>query len=153
MVIASKAMQGKIKDASALPGKRVAIMENTSYHTWLLEQNQTTWSANPVVIKIMLTPESVMAVDAGEVDFTLVDSDIAIWATRHQLKNAKAVFPVGPKEELGWAFRKEDKDLQAAVQKFFAEQKESDTSAFNQIWEKHFGISLNKFISVINSTR
>ena len=153
MVIASKAMQGKIKTASALAGKSAAIEKDTSYHTWLQEQNQSTWAASPVIIKLMPSQESVMAVDAGEVDFTLVDSEIAIWITRKQLRNAKAVFPVGPMEELGWAFRKDDKDLQAVVQKFFAKQKESDASAFNQIWERYFGISLNKFISVINSTR
>ncbi len=50
-------------------------------------------------------------------------------------------------------FGKDDKDLQAAVQKFFTEQKNNDASPFNQIWQKYYGISLNKFISVISFTR
>lgn len=153
MVIASKAMQGEIKTASDLAGKTAAIAKDTSYHTWLQEQNQTRFASNPVKFKLLDAQESFTAVDTGTVDFTLADADIAIWLTRHQLKQAKTAFPVGPSDEIGWAFRKEDKDLQATVQKFFNAQRDNETSPINQTWQKHFGISLNKFIGVINSTR
>ncbi len=153
MVIISKPAQGKIKTIDDLAGKTVSIEKDTSYQTWLQQQNETTWHTNPVNIKVAPTQASLLAVDAAEIDFTIVDSDIAIWVARHQLKNAKIAFPVGPIEELGWAFRKQDKDLQAIAQKFFAEQRENEASAFNQIWQRHFGISLNKFVSVIQSTK
>jgi ABC-type amino acid transport substrate-binding protein len=153
MVISAKAMAGKIKAAPALAGKTAAIEKDTSYHTWLEEQNQAAYSANPVVIKLLPTQNSFAAVDAGEVDFTLADSDAAIWAVRYQLKNAKTAFPVGPVDEIGWAFNKADKDLQATVQKFFDNQRKADNSLFNQIWERYFGIGLNKFNSINSFTR
>lgn len=153
MVILSKPMQGKIKAAPDLAGKTTATDKDTSFHTWLQEQNQTLYAANPVTIKLMDTLKSMTAVEAGEVDFVLTDANMAIWVTRNQLKAAKAGFTVGPTEELGWAMRKDDKDLQATVQKFFDQQKANDASAFNQIWQKHYGISLNKFISIISFTR
>ncbi|MBK6905948.1 MAG: transporter substrate-binding domain-containing protein [Rhodocyclaceae bacterium] len=153
MVIVSSAMKGKLKAAPDLAGKTAAIEKGTSYETWLREQNRTSYAASPVKVLLLDMKESLSAVEVGKADFTLADSDAAIWAVRHQLKNATTAFTVGPTDEIGWAFRKEDKDLQAAAQKFVDEQRKSDTSSFNQIWEKYFGISLNKFVSLINSTR
>jgi membrane-bound lytic murein transglycosylase F len=153
MVIASKAMKGKVKTAADLAGKTAAVEVNTSYHTWLLEQNQTTYSANPVKLALMNTQESFLAVESGKVDFTIGDADIALWSVRHQLKNASTAFPVGPSDEIGWAFRKDDKDLQLSVQKFFTSQLKNDESPANQIWKKNYGISLNTFIRMIGSTQ
>jgi membrane-bound lytic murein transglycosylase MltF len=101
----------------------------------------------------MLPNDSAKAVDAGEVDFTLMDSDAALWATRHQLKNAVAAFPVGPLEGVGWAFRKDDKDLQAAVQAFFAAERVDLDSALQALWTKTYGLSLTKFITLITAIK
>ena len=119
MVIVSKSMKGQIKEVTDLAGKSAAIERDTSYHTWLQAQNRITWANNPVKLALLSTQESFAAVEAETADFTLADSDLAIWSARHQLKSAKTAFPIGPTDEIGWAFRKEDKDLQAAVQVFF----------------------------------
>jgi hypothetical protein len=74
------------------------------------------------------TVNSIQAVDKGEIDFTLLDSDMAIWVTRYQFKNAMVAFPVGPTDDIGWAFRKQDTDRQTAVQAFFDSQKASASS-------------------------
>jgi membrane-bound lytic murein transglycosylase MltF len=153
MVVAHAATRARLKSAADLAGLRAAVEKNTSLHTWLEEQNLGAYAARPIKIELMATTDDAIAgVDAGNADFTLLDSDAAIWTTRHQLKNAYVAFPVGPKDEIGWAFRKEDKDLQAAVATFFAQQKSRENSEFNQIWVKHLGLGLNKFIAVINST-
>ncbi len=149
MVIASKSMKAQIKDSVDLAGKTAAIEKDTSYQTWLQTQNQTVWASNPVKLALLSTQESFAAVEAGTADFTLADSEIAIWAARHQLKNAKTAFPLGPTDELGWAFRKQDKDLQAAVQVFFDQQRKNPGSEFNQIWQHHFGRSLTEFIALM----
>ena len=52
------------------------------------------------------------AVDKKIVDFTIIGADGALNWTRKKVKNSVVAFPVGSANELGWAFRKEDKGLQ-----------------------------------------
>jgi membrane-bound lytic murein transglycosylase F len=153
MVIAAKPMKGGIKTVADLAGKTVAVEKNTSWHTWLNAQNQTSYFANPVRFSLLSTQESFAAVEAAKVDFTVADSDMAMWSARHQFKNAATAFPVGPADEIGWAFRKEDKDLQAAVQKFFDVQRKNPSSDVNNIWKAHFGRTLTEFIALMAAVK
>lgn len=153
MVVANIKLKNRLQSADQLAGLHAAVLDNSSYSTWLLEQNQTRYAAHPVRIELMSVEDSLRAVDSGKLDFTLLDSDIAIWTTRHQLKHAYVAFPVGAKDEVGWAMRKQDKDLQAAVAAFFAEQKRNEDSALNRIWTPHYGLSLNRLITLVNSTQ
>jgi membrane-bound lytic murein transglycosylase MltF len=153
MVIVNTAAKGQFHTAADLAGKVAAVEKDTSQHSWLQDQNTSTYAANPVRIILMPFNDGVRAVDAGEVDFTLLDTDAAIWSTRHQFKQAMVVFPVGPTEEIGWGFRKDDKDLQAAVQAFFETQKAMATSPLNQIWERAFGLTLTKFERLVRATQ
>ena len=130
-----------------------AVEKDSLQHSWLQEQNTSTYAANPVRLTSMLTDDGVKAVAAGEVDFTLLDSDGALWATRHQFKNTMVTFSVGPLKELGWAFRKDDQDLQAAVQSFFAAQRADPDSALQALWTKTYGLSLTKFITLMTAIK
>lgn len=149
MVIVAKEMKAKIKTAADLAGKTAAVEKDTSFHTWLQAQNQTTYAADPVNLELLGTTDSLLAVEAGKADFTIADSDIAIWAVRHELKSATTAFPVGPIDEIGWGFRKDDKDLQAAAQKFIDVQRRNPDSELNSIWKKHFGRTLTEFIALM----
>ncbi|MBK6639455.1 MAG: transporter substrate-binding domain-containing protein [Rhodocyclaceae bacterium] len=149
MVIVSSAMKGKLKAPPDRAGKTAAVEKDTSFHTWLQVQNQTTYANNPVKLELLGTTDSLLAVEAGKVDFTIADSDIAIWAVRHELKSATTAFPVGATDELGWGFRKDDKDLQAAAQKFIDDQRRNPDSELNSIWKKHFGRTLTEFIALM----
>ena len=53
--------------------------------------------------------------------------------------------PVGELQEIGWALRKEDAELRRRVEAFFHEQKATQATSLNQIWDRHFGVSLNRF--------
>ena len=153
MVIVNQAHKARFHTPEDLAGKVAAVEKDTSHHSWLQDQNTSTYAANPVRLTLMPFNDGIKAVDAGEVDFTLLDTDAAIWSTRHQFKQAMVVFPVGPTEEIGWAFRKDDKDLQAAVQAFFETQKAMATSPLNQIWERAFGLTLTKFERLVRATQ
>ncbi len=152
MVIVQKSNKARFRKVADLAGKNGAIEKNTSYHTWLDQQNLGQLAANPTRLQFMLTPETIRAVEQGQVDFTLADANMAIWATR-QLKQITVAFPVGDSDEVGWAFRKQDKDLQAAVQQFFDAQRKQPDSAFNAIWRKNFGRSLTEFIELMAAIR
>ena len=151
MVVVNTARQKQFNGPADLAGKTAAVQKDTSFHTWLQAQNEDAYAANPVQIQLLGPGASLTAVDAGAVDFAMADADAAIWSTRYQFKNAVVAFPVGPTDEIGWAFRKEDQDLQAAVAQFFARQKASPTSTLNRIWENHFGLTLNKFETLVKT--
>lgn len=153
MVIVNKSLKNKIKTPADLAGRTALIEKNTSYQTWIAEQNKTTYTTNPVKIEFMLEAPARKAVNSGRDAFLLTDADVAIWATRNDIKNCVVVFPVGPADEIGWAFRKEDKDLQAAAQKFFDAQRGNPDSVLNTIWKNYFGRSLTEFIALMLSVK
>jgi membrane-bound lytic murein transglycosylase MltF len=92
----------------------------------------------------MTTDESMQAVDTKFVDFTVIGADGALNWTRNKVKNVVVAFPVGDTTEVGWAFRKKDKDLQEAVRRFFDSQA-AVGSRFDEIWKEKVGIRLSEF--------
>lgn len=151
MVIVGQGAKEAIRAPGDLAGRMAAAEPGTSYLTWLEQANADTYSEAPVQITQMPLKEALKAVESGAQDFTLLDADMAIWTVRNQLKNAAVAFPVGPQDEIGWAMRREDLDLQQAVTDFFAAQRGDATSEFNRIWQRHFGISLSKFEKLIDT--
>lgn len=69
-----------------------------------------------------------------------------------EMKGALVAFPVVPVDKIGWAFRKQDKDLQKYVEKFFEKQKTKKNSEVNLIWKKYFGMSLSQYIKLMTAT-
>lgn len=153
MVIVNNWKKPQFRNAADLAGKLVAVEKDTSFHTWIEEQNKLLHFDNPILIKLMSSADSLLAVDAGKADFTLLDSDMAMWSARHQLKNATVAFPVGATDEIGWAFRKDDKDLQAAAQKFFNTQRKDANTELNKIWKHHYGRTLTEFVALMMSVK
>ncbi len=149
MVVVNRRNKRELKTVSDLAGKVAAVAKDTSFHTWLQAQNKTTFKDNPVRIQLITGVASVNAVNAGQVDFTLLDGDLAIWATMHQFNQAVLGFPVGPIDELGWAFRKDDKDLQAVVKQYFETERKAPYSETNKRWKRNYGLSLQEFIKMM----
>jgi len=151
MVVVNRSRKEAIRGASDLAGKVAAVEKDTSYHTWLQEQNQGAFALKPVMIRLMNTDECLKTVDKGDADFTMVDSDAAIWAVRQEYRNLDMAFPVGTTDENGWGLRKQDKDLQDEVRRFFREQRADEQSALNRIWQKYYGMSLTQFIRLVGA--
>jgi membrane-bound lytic murein transglycosylase F len=150
MVLVHKSKKTEFKTPADLCGKVAATVKDTSFHTWLQEQNERVHVANPIQFEFVTNnEEGLQAVDEGRVDFTITNTEFAMWSTRHRVKNTVSAFVVGPMEYIGWGFRKEDKDLQAAVQKFFDTQRADENSPLNQIWDKYFDMTLIDFIGLM----
>jgi ABC-type amino acid transport substrate-binding protein len=152
MVIVHKSRAGGFSQLADLAGKTAAVERNTSYHTWLLEQNHGIFAASPVQFQFRSVPDSLKAVEQHEADFTLVDVDIALWNTTHRRTDLSVVFPVGPIDEIGWAFRKQDRDLRNAVEEIFHKQAQDETSDLNRIWKEEFGVTLLQMKALIHAT-
>ena len=151
MVIAGKNQDDPLRGPDDLGGRRAAAEPGTSYITWLEEANRGAYADDPIQITPMQLPDAIQAVEAGALDFTLLDADMAIWTVRNELQNATVAFPVGPMDEIGWAVRRDDLELQTAIRAFFGAQRTSGASELNQIWERHFGVSLEMFDKLIQS--
>jgi membrane-bound lytic murein transglycosylase MltF len=144
VVVVHKDNQTAYKGVADLAGKNAAIQKGTSYHSWLEKQNTGPLASNPIKIQFMTTDESMRAVDAKTADFTIIGADGALNWTRNKVKNLVVAFPVGDTTEVGWAFRKKDKDLQEAVRRFFNSQA-AVGSRFDDIWKEKVGIALSEF--------
>lgn len=151
MVLVRSSERERFKTEADLAGKTAVAEKSTSYHTWLLEQNQGAFFAQPVTVRLQPVDEGFRAVAGGLADFTMIDADAAIWAIRNQYADLDMAFAVGPTDEIGWGFRKEDKDLQEAARQFFEQQRADDRSDLNRIWQKYYGMTLTGFIDLVSS--
>lgn len=150
VVVVNKSKQALFKSEADLGGKTAATMKDSSWQTWLEDQNRKTYVSNPVQLKIVPSQDVLKTVDEGGADFALSDMDLAMWFTKHELKNSVIAFAVGVKTEIAWAFRRGDKDLQAAMQKFIDTQKPAKDSALNKVWIDNYGMTLPEFVDMIN---
>lgn len=143
-VVVHRDHQSRFTTEADLKGKTAAIQKGTTYYTWMEEKNKTDFADNPIAIQFMTTDESMTAVDTKTVDFTIIGADGALNWTRNKIKNSVVAFPVGTVTEVGWAFRKDDRDLQEAAKLFFETQRKVG-SQFDTIWQEKVGISLSEF--------
>ncbi|WP_028571655.1 transporter substrate-binding domain-containing protein [Desulfonatronum lacustre] len=151
MVLVNAESQSTIRGPSELGGKVAVVEKDTSYHTWLQDRNQTTFKDEPVDIRLQPTADGLNNLAQGRADFTVIDADAAFWIIRHQFPDLIMAFPVGSMEEVGWGIRKESPELRQALQNFFDQQRAGRDSALNATWNRHFGMNLNQFISLLGS--
>ena len=144
VVVVNKDNQAVYKGVVDLAGKNAVIQKGTSYYSWLETQNAGPLASNPIHIQFMTTDESMQAVDAKSADFTIIGADGALNWTRNKVKNVVVAFPIGDTTEVGWAFRKKDRDLQEAVCRFF-DSEAAVGSRFDEIWKEKVGIPLSEF--------
>ena len=71
MVLVHRTRQAQFRTPADLAGKVAAIEKDVSQHSWLQDENTSTYAANPVRIILMPFNDGIKAVEAGEVDFTL----------------------------------------------------------------------------------
>lgn len=151
MVVVKRSEKDRFKSPADLAGKTAAVVKDTSHYAWLQQQNRDVFSSRPITIRAMSMEESLNAVSRGEADFTMMDSDAAIWAIRHEHADMDMAFAVGTPDEIGWAFRKQDKELQESVKTFFDHQRARMDSTLNRIWQKYYNMSLTDFVRLISS--
>jgi membrane-bound lytic murein transglycosylase F len=145
MVVVNKSRKEEFNTPADLCGKTAATVKNTSWHAWLQAQNETTCAAHPIQIELMTFEESSKALDSGGVDFKMDNFDNTMWLGS-PFKNSGAGFAVGPVVEQGWAFRKEDRDLQGAARKFLEGQKAAGDSLWNKQWKAFIGMTLPEYL-------
>ncbi|MBF0442875.1 MAG: transporter substrate-binding domain-containing protein [Oligoflexales bacterium] len=150
-VIINKKNKQKFKKPSDLVGGSMAITENTSYHTWMLNANKDIFKAKPVTIQLAGPQDDYKLVDEGKVDFTLRDSDLAIYLIKNKAKNSMTAFSMGETDDIGWGMRHEDKDLHKAVKDFIDEGRRNKRSTLNEVLQKYLGLTLSEFTTIVTA--
>jgi membrane-bound lytic murein transglycosylase F len=153
MVITRNEKLSELTSEETLAGKAIAVAMNTSLHTWALEQNKTVFKNNPMRIVLIPYGAELQAVESGSADFTLLDAEVSLWESQHRYREMAVAFPVGPVDEIGWGYRKQDHNLGEAVQAFFSEQIAYEDSKLNRIWEEEFGLTLKQLRLLVLATQ
>ena len=145
-IISHKSRIAGFRQLGDLAGKTAAVMEGTSYHSWLEEQNRGLFKSNPVQIILLSQKKAIEAVTSNKYDFAITGADGAFWAIKNFAPDAAVAFSFGESRTvMGWCFRKQDTELQEAVRLFFNEQTSWPDSKLNANWKKYIGISLSEF--------
>jgi len=153
VIVVPKDHAGDYAGIEDLAGKTVAVEQSMSLHSWVEDQNATVLAADPVEISFRDYKDSIAAVDAGEVDFTVVAILDALWQTRHQAENAVVAFAVGPIDEGCWGYPKGADDIATEIAAFFADQRGDADSDLNRIWIEYFGYSFFEFLRIVSAVR
>ncbi|MBF0289896.1 MAG: transporter substrate-binding domain-containing protein [SAR324 cluster bacterium] len=151
MVIVHKSERIKYHKPMDLSGKVAVVEANTSFHSWLVEQNKTSFQKNPIQITLMNVNLLLEQLVNKQANFSIFDADSAMWITQNEYPQLSIAFPIGSMDQIGWMFRKSDKQLQKKVDLFFNSQRADQNSAINQIWKKYYGMDLIKFVRIISS--
>jgi membrane-bound lytic murein transglycosylase F len=150
MILVNTKDRLKYKSIEDLAGKTAGLEPETTWIDWVKEQNATTLKKRPVKIVQMKTVDAITFLESGKkIDFTVVDSDVALWTSTHGRKKTSAVFSVGVHDSIGWAFQKDDKELRLLAESFFATQKAKPQSELDVIWLGAFGLSVKRFENVV----
>jgi len=153
MVVVHKSHKKDYRSLKNLQGKRATVQENTSFHTWIDQQNRGLYAEDPIKLLFQPSNMGLKQITDQKVDFTIFDADAALWTTRYEHPELIAAFPVGERDKIGWGFRKTDKELQKAVHQFFQKQRQQPNSEVNQVWTRYYGMSLTRFIGIVSVIR
>jgi ABC-type amino acid transport substrate-binding protein len=152
-VVVMKARREAFRSPVDLGGKKMATYRQTVYEAWALEQNQSAYKEHPVQIQYVADEgESLKAVEDGKADFTLLLVDSAL-PMLQQSPNTVVAFGVGSVMDWGWSFRKEDKDLQDAAQRFIEAQRAAKESLMNRQFQGTVGMSVNEYTRYVNDLK
>ncbi len=143
--------QSEFTTLDSFAGKSAVVSLESSFHTWLLERNMEEFTGNPVQVVPLDGRVALDLVFQDKVDFTLTDADIAVLSIPAYGADLVPAFAVGPVQELGWGVDPADKELRAAIEMFFADQKPDPRSALNRAWQQHLGVTIPEFEALVNA--
>jgi hypothetical protein len=138
-------------DNQSLAGKTVAVTLNSSFHSWMVDQNAGPFADNPLLIEALKGRDSIKLVVRKDVDFTVLDADIAVFSMNAYPSVLVPAFTVGPVQKLGWGVAKDNSELAARITSFFLAERADNRSGLNQAWLQHLNVSITEFEALIET--
>ena len=149
VVLVHKDNLEKFQNQESLKGHTAAIMQNTSYHTWLDQKNQGEFLQDPIKIEFMKTYDAWDAVTQKQVDFTLSNATTVFKELANWAKDLRIAFSVGSPAQLAWAFNKDNETLILAA-KLFVKRQMKKNSDFDLIWQAR-GTSITDYMDLMKA--
>ena len=140
VIVAHRKLRPILRQPANLAGRTAMVQKGTAYEAWLTRQNESAYSAEPVVIQFLPTADSMKAVSEGRADFTVIGAEGAFKWVRGELENLDLLFPVDDQVAVGWGISLSANDLRAELERFFAENLRVG-SDIDRAWQKQYGIS------------
>lgn len=141
----------RIRHIDDLEGLTIGVAEQSSFHSWVLEQNSSIFAARPIRIVPANGQEPLAALLRGEVDFVLTDADIAVSSLRSWAPELQVAFAIGPVHQIGWGLAHGSPALKDRIAAFFAAEKAQPSSTTNRAWMEAFGVSLAEFDALVRA--
>ena len=141
----------RIRRIDDLEGLTIGVAEQSSFHSWVLEQNSSIFAERPIRIVPASGQEPLRALLRGEIDFILTDADIAISSLRAAASELQVAFAIGPVQQIGWGLAHGSPALEERIAAFFAEEKAELSSATNRAWLAALGVSLAEFDAMVRT--
>ncbi len=150
-IVVNQSNKAAMRTRADLKGKSVATYKDSAYHTWVLDQNQGDYKDSPVRVDFVDNEnEAMKAVEEGKADFTILVAEDALPMAGPQYPHTAVAFPVGAILEMGWTFRKKDKDLQAAADKFLRAQRYDKKSLLNKQFKALYNMDVGEFSEMVS---
>lgn len=125
-----------IKDLSQLAERTIHVRKGTSYQERLEELKESGIDIDIRLLPNIATDEIIRMVSEKEIKYTIADSNIAL-LNRRYYPDIMIGMSIQEGESLGWAVKKEDRELCEQINLFF--KKAEETGTFGKIYEKYYG--------------
>lgn len=136
----------ELKAVDDLAGKKVHVRAGTSYQDRLVELQGEGVDLHLELVPDVPTEELIRQVVAEEIPVTIADSNIA-FLNRRYYPEMRIAFPIAEEEFLGWAFRKESRELLKRVNEYFQAIKEDGT--YQKIYDFYYNnIDVFEYVDV-----
>jgi len=143
-VIVANRVRKAMATVNDLKGRTAAVQKQTSYDSWLLDQNKTRFADAPVTINYMPTAQAIAAVASQQADFTVIAAESAFKWVRGDLDNLDLLFTVDAPVAVTWGIHPQATGLRQRIEAFFKDSARVG-SDLDRSWTKQYGISLMEY--------
>lgn len=138
----------EIKTLDDLKGKKIALLENSSYEKNIELINEKLGNSITIV-RTKSEEESQKLLIEGQVDAFVAVSYLALKFLNENPDISKLAFPVGKPFDVGWAVQNENYELADEINNFYLTIKGDGT--LNQLFQNSYGIDFKTYLDIINS--
>ena len=132
----SNRRSARIKKPEDLSGQVIHVRRASAYHERLEELQKQGLNFKIKLHDDVPTEELIQRVSDGEIEFTVVDSNIALLNQRHY-PGANLSGAINEQQHLAWAVHPEAERLREKINSFFKTIK--DNGKYNAIYDKYYG--------------
>ncbi|MBT8372609.1 MAG: membrane-bound lytic murein transglycosylase MltF [Deltaproteobacteria bacterium] len=126
----------KINKLDDLSGQVIHVRRASAYHERLQELQKQGFKFSMKLHSDLPTEELIQRVSDGEIELTVVDSNIALLNQRHY-PGAIIAGAISDQQHLGWGMHPEANQLREKINSFFKIIK--DNGKFDEIYDKYYG--------------